>query len=376
MRHFKFGGSTAARTIGCPAWVSLSEAMPKQLSSSYADVGTMLHDCMEKMLLDTYQRPEDFLGFKHEDQTVSQEMVDDKLQPALDAFHQLCKEYDITEYEAETTMQASDEIGGTADFIASGDDVVCIGDWKFGDGIQVSPVESAQGLLYAMLAKKEIPDMFKGRTRLLIAIIQPSIRGEETLRTWETTMDALDDFELKFLRAVNKAKNQDSEPKPGDHCKWCPAAPTCPAKTGLILQAKRLNPTQLATVSEALDVAKELSDWIKDVNAFAHQQMEMGVKFDNWKLVQKRATNKWHDEEAAMDTVRKAKTLLLEDCVDSKIKSPTQLKKVCKEKGVDFAKFDAYCSATSSGTTIAPSTDKRPEYLPMAIGEELAKILN
>jgi hypothetical protein len=37
MKHYKFGGSTAARTIGCPAWVSLSEAMPKQITSSYAD---------------------------------------------------------------------------------------------------------------------------------------------------------------------------------------------------------------------------------------------------------------------------------------------------------------------------------------------------
>jgi hypothetical protein len=376
MKHYKFGGSTAARTIGCPAWVSLSEAMPKQIASSYADVGTMLHDCMEKMLLDTYQRPEDFLGFKHEDQTVSQEMVDDKLQPALDAFHQLCKEYDLTEYEAETTMQASDEIGGTADFIAAGDDVVCIGDWKFGDGIQVSPVESAQGLLYAMLAKKEIPDFFNGKNRLLIAIIQPSIRGEETLRTWETTMDALDDFELKFLRAVNKAKNQDSEPTPGSHCQWCPAAPTCPAKTGLILQARRLNPTQIATVSEALDVAKELSDWIKDVNAFAHQQMEMGVKFDNWKLVQKRATNKWHDADSALNVLRNAKGLKLEEGAPPALISAPQMIALCKKKGVDFDKFAAYCSATSSGTTIAPSTDKRPEYLPMAIGEELAKILN
>jgi hypothetical protein len=48
---------------------------------------------------------------------------------------------------------------------------------------------------------------------------------------------------------------------------------------------------------------------------------------------------------------------------------------VCKAKGVDFDKFDAYCSATSSGTTIAAESDKRPEYLPTALGDELAKLL-
>ena len=376
MKHFKFGGSTAARTIGCPAWVSLSEAMPKQLSSSYADVGTMLHDCMEVMLLDTYQRPEDFVGHTYKDHKVTNEMVDNKLKPALDAFHQLCKEYELTEYEAETTMEFSSEIGGTADFIAASEDVVCIGDWKFGDGISVSPEHSSQGLFYAMLAKAEIPDMFEGRHTLIIAIIQPSNRGEDTLKVWETGMGELEFFELMFLEAVAEARQlTPPPPDPGDHCKWCPAAPTCPAKTGLIIQAQRLDPTQLKTVSEALDVAKELTTWIKEVNAFAHEQMEMGVKFDNWKLVQKRATNKWHDEDAAMDIIRKAKTLKLDECVDSKMKSPTQLKKVCKAKGVDFDKFDAYCSATSSGTTIAAESDKRPEYLPTALGDELAKLL-
>lgn len=376
MKHYKFGGSTAARTIGCPAWVALSAEMPKQIASSYAHVGTMLHDCMEHALLDG-RSTQEFLGYQHEGHEVTQELIDNKLTPAYEAFKELCAEYKLTDYEAETTMEDPDEedVGGTADFIAAGNDVVCIGDWKFGDGISVSPVNSAQGLFYAFLARLEMPDMFEGRDRILIAIIQPSMREERALKTWETDVEELDQFERDFLIDVRRAKKGGTEPKAGDHCKWCPAAPTCPAKTGLIIQAQRLNPTQLKTVSEALDVAKELSVWIKEVNAFAHEQMEMGVKFDNWKLVQKRATNKWHDEESAMDLVRKAKKLKLDECVDSKMKSPTQLKKVCKTKGIDFDKFDAYCSATSSGTTIAAASDKRPEYLPTALGDELAKLL-
>jgi len=379
MKHYKFGGSTAARTIGCPAWTSLSANMPKQIASSYAEIGTMLHDCMEHIILDD-KTPQEFLGCKHKDEEVTGDLIANKLFPALEAFKQLCAEYKLTDYEAETTMEFSSEIGGTADFIAAGEDVVCIGDWKFGDGIQVSAENSAQGLFYAMLAREEIPDMFEGRDRLLIAIIQPSNRGEDTLKVWETTMTHLEDFETIFLGAVADARAIEASvttptPTPGEHCKWCPAAPICPAKTGLIIQAQRLNPTQLKTVSEALDVAKELSVWIKEVNAFAHEQMEMGVKFDNWKLVQKRATNKWHDESSAMDIVRKAKKLKIEECVDIKMKTPTQLKKVCKEKGIDFDKFGAYCSATSSGTTIAAASDKRPEYLPTALGEELSKIL-
>lgn len=363
MKHYKYGGSTAARTMACPAWISLSADMPKQLSSSFADVGTMLHDCMEHILLDD-KTPQDFLGYKHEAETVTQDMVDNKLTPALEAFQQLCKEYNLTDYEAETTMEYDDLIGGTADFIAAGEDVVVVGDWKFGEGIAVSPENSAQGLFYAMLARKKIPDMFEGRDRIVIAIIQPSSRGEDTLKVWETDTFAVAAFEHDFFNAVMYSENEGGgEPNPGDHCKWCPAAPTCPAKTGLILKAQRLNPAQKDTVSEALEVAAELDVWIKDVRKFAHEQMELGVKFDGFKLVQKRAYKKWHDEEGALTFIRNAKKLTLDECQTHTILSPAKLTAVCKKKGFDFDKLSTYCSATSSGTTIATAADKRPEYI-------------
>ena len=103
MKHYKYGGSTAARTMACPAWTKLSEDMPKQVSSSYADVGTMLHNCMEQILLEDL-KPKDLIDFKYNDHEVTQEMVDEKLTPAHEAFKQLCKDYKITEFEAETKM--------------------------------------------------------------------------------------------------------------------------------------------------------------------------------------------------------------------------------------------------------------------------------
>ena len=375
MQHYKYGGSTAARTIACPAWLGLSADMPKQLSSSYADVGTMLHDCMEKILLDTDVEYNELLGFSYSGEKVTQEHINEKIIPAHKAFAELCKEYHLTEYEAETTMQRSDTIGGTADFIAVGEDVVCVGDWKFGDGIAVSPDHSAQGLFYAMLARKEIPDLFEGRDRLVIAIIQPNHREGDTLKTWETEMAYLDCYEAEFMEAVKRAEEGNQKPSPGDHCKWCPAMSTCPAKTGLVIKAKRVTDIQQENIEYALDIAKDMEEWIKEVRRFAHEQLELGVKFNEWKLVQKRATNKWHDEPGVLDVIRKSKKLKINDCVDSKVKSPTQLKKVATAKGIDFERFEAYCSATSSGTTIARQSDKRPEYLPTALGVELSKIL-
>ena len=109
MKHYKYGGSTAGRTIGCPAWIGLAEKMPKSVTSSYAEKGSMLHDCMEQILLQDDHKPQDCLGFIRKgvdghEYKVDQDMIDNKIEPAHDAFKQLCKEYGLEEYEAETTM--------------------------------------------------------------------------------------------------------------------------------------------------------------------------------------------------------------------------------------------------------------------------------
>jgi len=48
-----------------------------------------------------------------------------------------------------------------------------------------------------------------------------------------------------------------------------------------------------------------------------------------------------------------------------KLKSPPQLEKKCVELGVDFESYGEYISCVSSGTTVAPASDKRKEALPM-----------
>ena len=52
--HSPFGGSVAARVLGCPASVGLIAKVPANLrkpSSSYADRGTALHTAMSAVFL-------------------------------------------------------------------------------------------------------------------------------------------------------------------------------------------------------------------------------------------------------------------------------------------------------------------------------------
>ncbi|MCK5318920.1 MAG: DUF2800 domain-containing protein, partial [Anaerolineales bacterium] len=55
MKHYPFGGSTAKRTINCPAWKGLSKDIPTTESAA-ALRGTAIHYLLEQRALDdTYQ---------------------------------------------------------------------------------------------------------------------------------------------------------------------------------------------------------------------------------------------------------------------------------------------------------------------------------
>ena len=76
------GGSTAKRVINCPGSVALVAQMPPKPSSVYADTGTLLHNVIADVL-DGKATAQDFLGAVHADVTLDQDLIDNKLLPAL-----------------------------------------------------------------------------------------------------------------------------------------------------------------------------------------------------------------------------------------------------------------------------------------------------
>ena len=78
------GGSTAKRVINCPGSVALVQKMPPKPSSEHADRGTLLHNTMEEILT-SGEAPEKFIGARYKDQILTQELIDEKVKPALEA---------------------------------------------------------------------------------------------------------------------------------------------------------------------------------------------------------------------------------------------------------------------------------------------------
>jgi hypothetical protein len=368
-KHYKYGGSTAARTMNCPAWIELSKKMPKSergASNDFADRGTLLHNCMEMLIENPDMDFGQLIGIAYKMQIVDQEMVNEAIIPAFEAYTDFADANKFGLELSESEVFIDDEIGGTADIIACNEDTIFIGDFKFGFNL-VSPEENAQGLFYAMCGTETegISHLFDGRSKIVVFIVQPQYgeQGMDIVQAWETTTERLNEFADEYFLAIN---NQgEDKPIAGDHCKYCPAMVVCPVKTGAARQALMIKPKSedAAVLAKALGMADEVIEWAKSVQVFAHEQAEQGLRIDGYKLVDKRATRKWSDEAEVLDMVRKAKKVTLDEATDVKLKSAPQLEKLFKNKGLDFKKYDAYISMVSSGTTLVTDTDKRPEAI-------------
>ena len=383
-KHLKFGGSTIARTFQCPAWRHRSKDIPKNdTPSPYAAEGTMLHDWMETIVT-AHDRPDEAVSQVENMPAapgLTPELIQEKLIPAIRATYDVLKQYDIN--RSSILLEPFVELvpgqaGGSIDLFGRSNDgkTVVILDYKFGHA-QVSPQAPQLGF-YGLCAAVDPSTalMFRRVERLVMVIIQPTGDGPAA-KIYDVAADIyLNDYEDKVYPAIDAADAADDTTPPvsGPECKYCPALPICPAKTGLAAQALRLPSDGIDTLTRALPLALELEPWIKAVKTLAHQQAESGMKIPGYKQVNKRAMRVWAEPEEAMKKVKNARNLKLEEACDIKLKSPPQLEKLCKAKKIPFKPYQDYITAISSGTTLTTQDDKRPEALPAASLEEMVAL--
>ena len=258
---------------------------------------------------------------------------------------------------------------GSADVLGKLPKKAIVLDWKFGSGVIVEAEENDQGMFYgrAAMHTEKAKWIFEDIEEVEIIIIQPP-----EIRRWTTTVARLEQFERDLVAAVKDSTRADAMMASGDHCRWCAAKPTCPLMTGAVdratqLALKDLNPSQIATYLSQADM---LEEWVKDLRELAHQMLEADVNVPVYKLVAKRATRQWVDEDQA-----KAKLLemrLGKEATVEKVISPAQAEKVLKKYNLDLPQ--ELVVAVSSGSTLVADSDPRPAVL--NIGRQLTAALN
>jgi hypothetical protein len=365
------GGSTAKRVINCPGSVALVQKMPPKPSSEHADRGTLLHNTMEEILT-SGEAPEKFIGARYNDQILTQELIDEKVKPALEALDAIDPDQTM-EYEVETRVGFGDllpGVFGSTDLIGRIGDRAIVLDWKFGDGVMVEVEENPQLMFYAAAAMRtpEAKWAFDGATEIEMVIVQPP-----EVRRWVTTPERIAKFEKQLVAAVKTALKADAPITVGDHCRWCAGKPICPKMTGAVDRALKVQIEALPAqqISTYLKNADMLEDWIKDLRALALQMLESGAKLPEYKLVAKRAIRSWSDEEKAKVALF-AYGLTESEVVETSVVSPAKAEKALKKRKIGLP--EDLVVAISSGNTLASADDPRPEV--MLLGKQLSAALS
>ena len=371
MKHSNVvGGSTAKRVINCPASVKLVQQMPPQPESEHAARGTLLHNVIAE-LLEFDKKPEQCLGATYKTQTLTQELIDEKIIPALEALDEIDPEKQM-EYMVETRVGFGDflpNVFGSTDLLGRKGKRAVVLDWKFGDGVLVDPENNPQLLFYAAAAMRTPAAqwVFEGVDEIECIIVQPP-----AIRRWVTTPARVKEFEQELLYAVRLSSWPEPPMQEGDHCRWCAAKPICPRITGAVERALKGKLAEMPAqqIAAQLRQADMLEDYIKELRALAFQMLENDNTVPGYKLVAKRGTRQWVDKakiEAWVDVNS------IEDAYEPvTIKSPAQLEKVLKKAKIEFP-ADMVVSV-SSGDTLAADSDPRPAVL--QIGKQLTAALS
>jgi hypothetical protein len=365
------GGSTAKRVINCPGSVALVQKMPPQPSNKYADEGTLLHNVIAEIVMSD-RTPESFLGTKYEDQVLTQELIDNKLKVALAALDEIDPNKEM-QIEAETRVGFGDllpGVFGSTDLIGRIGARAVVLDWKFGDGVAVEAEENAQLMFYAAAAMRTEGSKwaFDGATEIECIIVQPP-----AIKRWVTTPKRIAEFEAQLVRAVKQAEQPGAILRTGDHCRWCAAKPVCPQMTGAAERALKttLNSLNPELIASYLAQADMLDDWIKELRNMAHVMLDNGVSVPGYKLVQKRATRQWVNEEIAKAAFSEM-GIPMKEMLNLELLSPAQMEKRLKKS--KLALPDDLVVAVSSGTTLASESDPRSAVL--QIGKQLTAALS
>lgn len=374
------GGSTAKRRLACLGSLRGEQRWPAPPTSPYAEVGTMLHNVMAKLLTDSKPDPDSYIGFTHvgedgKSYVCTKEHIENKIRPALAALNEIDPNFGMELYvEQRVVFDPTLGAFGTCDILGKCPNKVVILDWKFGDGIIVDVEENEQAMYYAASAlhTPELAPLFEGVKVVELIIVQPPM-----IKRWETTVERIKAFDAAMREAVRKGMQDNAPFTAGEHCKFCAGQEIDP-KTGLTycehLRKPLLKLPELTVDEEAMEVqyegkvfsaeqiGKAYRDWVQVIEPIGaaiervvRRAVESGVDVPYVKLVPKRARRQWADVEQAANRL----TDLLEHDVlveqnsiadlfkPAELRTPAQVEKVLKKWKHELP--DGLVVAVSSG---------------------------
>lgn len=429
--HARLSASKNNMWINCVASLAAEEACGPERTTSKraANQGTAAHyiaaECLKGEGGPTgYRDPRDYLGrvvyvmpdggcsllrsgAKVKDENAHFK-VDEEMCSAIDVYLEHCAElksrYEASEEHIEVTLDALQklhpELGGTSDhMLLVPFEVLHVSDYKHGYGV-VEVEGNTQARQYGVGALEQF-DAWDDVDAVHIHIVQPRApHADGPVRT-----EVIKVAELKKWRdeklvpsaiAADKHDGDVLDRAPGDHCKWCRAAPTCPALVNQALTgaaadfAEGLEPDaseEDMKSAAALEVREMPADdlaayalkvpmidaFVRAVEAEVKARLEAGIPVLGHKLVTGRSPGRdWTDEEKAQEKAKKLARSKGKKTGDlfkpQEFKSVAQVEKVFG-KATFEAEFADLVAKAPGKPTVALASDPRPPIAASAVSD-------
>ena len=241
--HSELGPSSSERWLKCTPSAVLS-AQFQDKPSVYAEEGTFLHELCElklhrylgDMTKDVIERQytehKDSDFYSDEAEEVTDVYVNHCIE-VIEAIRLSCADpYIAVEHRLDFSEYVPGGFG-TGDFLAIGDGVIEVIDFKGGRGVRVNADHNSQLMLYGLGALLEFDPLYDIKT-VRMTIVQPRLQN---ISSFEMDADELIRWADEYLRPrALLAQKGEGDFCAGEHCRWCKARFTCRARSEYFIE--------------------------------------------------------------------------------------------------------------------------------------------
>ena len=373
--HALLAASAAARWLNCTAAPHYEAQFPDS-TSEYAAEGTLAHEIAECKLRKRYfphvaPRSTTARLNRLKKHDLHSAEIDSATDAYLDVVADQVMAYDsppsvAVEVRVDLSRYVPDSFG-TCDCCIIGGGMLSILDYKHGKGVPVSAEANPQIMLYALGALDRYQLVYGDTIHTVrMTIVQPRLGSTST---YTLTVEQLRAWGDSIRPIAREAFDGPGAFHPGDWCRFCRGRSQCRARADKYTALEDFKDIQPATLSDTeigdlLERGKALTQWYKDLEAYASEALLQGKPIPGWKMVEGRSVRAWSDQDAAFEAAKAAgydEALLYE-------RTPLSLSAVEKLMGkATFAEtLGSYVIKPPGKPTLAPESDRRPAYTPAA----------
>lgn len=376
-KHAVLSASSSHKWLVCTPSARLEEQFPNR-TSDYMEEGTLAHEIAEFKVKSYFLEAVSKTAYTRRlNKLKNAEYFNEEMLRHTDVYLEYIKEealktgtrpFIAVEQKIDYSKYVPEGFG-TADCILINSNTLQIIDFKYGKGVKVDAEDNPQLKLYALAALEQF-GMFYNIENIKLSIVQPRL---DNISEFTLLKDELVEWGITtVIPQAQKAFMGLGDFKQGAQCRFCKAKGACEFRAHenmkVVEEIENAQNTACKTcqlldnneLSEFLMRTEGVDDWIKDLRAYALDQVLKGENIPGYKAVEGKSNRKIVDQDKAFEILRASgidEAMLYE----RKPLTLTQLEKAIGKKEI-AATIGDFIEKPKGAPTLAKASDKREAF--------------